>query len=67
MTAKKLLRIDESSLPENWKGATLADVTEYIQRGKGPKYIERSDLPVINQKCIRWFGIQKEHLKYVDL
>jgi len=66
MTAKKLLRIDESCLPENWKGATLADVTEYIQRGKGPKYIERSDLPVINQKCIRWFGIQKEHLKYVD-
>ncbi|MEK6762944.1 MAG: restriction endonuclease subunit S [Nitrospirota bacterium] len=66
MTAKKLLTIDKSSLPESWKGATLADVTEYIQRGKGPKYIERSDLPVINQKCIRWFGIQKEHLKYVD-
>ena len=66
MTAKKLPRIDESSLPTNWKVATLADVTEYIQRGKGPKYIDRSNLPVINQKCIRWFGIQKEHLKYVD-
>ena len=66
VTAKKLLTIDESSLPEGWTGSTLADVTGYIQRGKGPKYIERSDLPVINQKCIRWFGIQKEHLKYVD-
>ena len=66
MTAKTLLTIDESSLPKGWKGLTLADVTGYIQRGKGPKYIERSDLPVINQKCIRWFGIQKEHLKYVD-
>ncbi|MDH4084696.1 MAG: restriction endonuclease subunit S [Nitrospira sp.] len=66
MTAKKLLTIDESSLPEGWKGSTLADVAGYIQRGKGPKYIECSDLPVINQKCIRWFGIQKEHLKYVD-
>lgn len=66
MTAKKLLTTDESSLPKGWKGSTLADVTGYIQRGKGPKYIERSDLPVINQKCIRWFGIQKEHLKYVD-
>jgi len=60
------LTIDESSLPKGWKGLTLADVTGYIQRGKGPKYIEHSDLPVINQKCIRWFGIQKEHLKYVD-
>ena len=63
MTAKKLLTIDVSSFPKGWTGSTLADVTGYIQRGKGPKYIERSDLPVINQKCIRWFGIQKEHLK----
>ena len=66
MTDKKLVSIDEYSLPKDWKASTLADVTEYIQRGKGPKYIEHSDLPVINQKCIRWFGIQKEHLKYVD-
>jgi len=66
MTDKKLPRIDGTALPNGWKVATLADVTEYIQRGKGPKYVEHSDLPIINQKCIRWFGIQKEHLKYVD-
>ena len=66
MTAKKFLTIDESFLPKGWKASRLADVTGYIQRGKGPKYIEYSDLPVINQKCIRWIGIQKEHLKYVD-
>ncbi|MDD2389918.1 MAG: restriction endonuclease subunit S [Desulfobacterales bacterium] len=66
MIDKKFVTIDESSLPVNWSVVTIGDITEYIQRGKSPKYIENSGLPVINQKCIRWFGIQKEHLKYVD-
>ncbi len=66
MMDKKRLALDESTLPKNWVVATLKEVTQYIQRGKGPKYIIKSELPVINQKCIRWFGIQKEYLKYVD-
>jgi type I restriction enzyme S subunit len=49
-----------------WVTATLADVTEYISRGKSPKYTNYSSLPVINQRAIRWFGIQEEHLKYID-
>jgi type I restriction enzyme, S subunit len=54
-----------SELPDGWKIATIADVTDYISRGKSPKYTDLSSLPVVNQKAIRWFGIQKEHLKYV--
>jgi restriction endonuclease S subunit len=54
-----------SELPDGWKIATIAEVTDYISRGKSPKYTDLSSLPVVNQKAIRWFGIQKEHLKYV--
>jgi type I restriction enzyme S subunit len=55
-----------SKQPPGWVTATLADVTEYISRGKSPKYTHHSSLPVVNQRAIRWFGIQEEHLKYVD-
>lgn len=51
--------------PSGWTITTIAEITEYISRGKSPKYAEYSSLPVINQRAIRWFGIQKEHLKYI--
>lgn len=55
-----------SGLPKGWVETTIADITTYVQRGKGPKYsADQNDFPVINQKAIRWFGIQAEHLKYV--
>jgi type I restriction enzyme S subunit len=53
------------ALPSSWANATIGEVTEYLSRGKSPKYTDRSTLPVINQRSIRWFGIQDEHLKYV--
>jgi type I restriction enzyme S subunit len=49
-----------------WAIAKISDITEYLSRGKQPKYAIHSSLPVINQRAIRWFGIQNEHLKYVD-
>lgn len=55
-----------SKLPKGWATVTLADVTDYISRGKSPKYTEHSKLPVINQRAIRWSGIQQEYLKYID-
>lgn len=55
-----------SELPEGWATAKMSDVTEYISRGKSPKYAAHSSLPVINQRAIRWFGIQEEYLKYID-
>lgn len=57
--------MNNSELPSGWADTTIADVTTYISRGKSPKYAEHSSLPVVNQRAIRWFGIQDEHLKYV--
>ncbi|WP_094462979.1 restriction endonuclease subunit S [Pannonibacter phragmitetus] len=55
-----------SGLPKGWVETTIGEVCNYIQRGKSPKYVERSKLPVINQKCVRWAGIDERYLKYVD-
>lgn len=52
-------------LPSTWATPILKDVCEYIQRGKSPKYIDNSELPVINQKCVRWNGVDVEHVKYI--
>jgi type I restriction enzyme S subunit len=54
-----------SVLPNGWSNTTIGEVTESISRGKSPKYTEISSLPIVNQRAIRWFGIQDEHLKYV--
>ncbi|MEQ9487061.1 restriction endonuclease subunit S [Coleofasciculus sp. F4-SAH-05] len=54
-----------SKLPPGWAITTISDITEYLSRGKQPKYASYSSLPVINQKAIRWFGIQNEYLKYI--
>lgn len=54
-----------SELPAGWTWATVGDITDYVSRGKSPKYTDKSELPVVNQRAIRWFGIQNEHLKFV--
>lgn len=54
-----------SELPPGWVFATVGEVTSYVSRGKSPKYAEKSALPVVNQRAIRWFGIQREHLKFI--
>jgi type I restriction enzyme S subunit len=54
-----------SELPRNWTETRIGEIALYVQRGKSPKYTDRSDLPVINQKCIRWHGIDKVHVKYI--
>jgi type I restriction enzyme, S subunit len=52
-------------LPDGWEWTTIGAISNYVQRGKSPKYTEASDLPVINQKCIRWNGIEIQHLKFI--
>ncbi|WP_440958652.1 restriction endonuclease subunit S [Oceanicaulis sp. LC35] len=54
-----------SDLPEGWAETTLNAISSYIQRGKSPKYTDKSDLPVINQKAVRWWGIDEAALKFV--
>jgi type I restriction enzyme, S subunit len=55
-----------SKIAPGWSVTTIAEITEYLSRGKQPKYVSNSSLPVINQKAIRLSGIQTEYLKYVD-
>ena len=55
-----------TSLPYGCVETTVGNVTTSVSRGKSPKYIEKSALPVVNQRCIRWTGIVEEHLKFVD-
>src|SRR5579859_6938600 len=55
-----------SELPKGWEATPIRNIVSYVQRGKSPKYIDRSDLPVVNQKCVRWWGIDENYLKFVD-
>ena len=38
---------------EDWQMVTLEDITSLVTRGIAPKYSDKSDQIVINQKCIR--------------
>lgn len=59
------MNITVSDLPKSWTKLNIGDVAEYVQRGKSPKYAAVSILPVINQKCVRWLGVDVEHVKYI--
>ncbi|MCB1943181.1 MAG: restriction endonuclease subunit S, partial [Candidatus Accumulibacter sp.] len=45
------------ALPDRWRWVRFADVTSYIQRGKGPDYADQSNHVVVSQKCVRWSGL----------
>ena len=51
--------------PYNWHFCKLINISNYIHRGKSPKY-GQSDLPIIAQKCNQWKGIEIEKCLYVD-
>ena len=48
---KALPPISEEEIPEipsNWVWCKLGEVSEYVQRGKSPKYVESSLIPVLS-------------------
>ncbi|QTT91023.1 restriction endonuclease subunit S [Pseudomonas chlororaphis] len=52
-------------LPAGWEWSRLGDVSVYIQRGKGPVYIDQSDFKVVSQKCVRWTGLDLQPARFI--
>ena len=51
---------------ETVKLVQKSDLYIDVFRGKSPKYSDKSDSIILNQKCIRWNCIELEHSKSVD-
>lgn len=69
----RALLADDSSVgdavfkvPPTWIWTRLDDVAVYIQRGKGPTYVENSGVPVVSQKCIQDSGFDLSKARFVD-
>lgn len=67
---KPLLPVTEEekpyALPQEWEWVRLGAIASYIQRGKGPSYVDCSTHRVISQKCVRWYGLDLEPARYID-
>ncbi len=53
-------------VPKTWKWVRLGDAAIYQQRGKSPKYTEKSQYPVISQRCVRTNHIDWSVVKYIN-
>lgn len=53
-------------LPVGWEWSRLGNVSEYIQRGKGPAYVDQSDFRVVSQKCVRWTGLDLQPARFIE-
>ena len=53
-------------LPPGWNWTRFEELTSYQQRGKSPKYVNHSSVPVISQKCVQWQGFDISKARFVD-
>ena len=51
--------------PQGWKWPRLNSICSYIQRGKGPQYVDKSDVPVVSQKCVQWAGFSLAPARFI--
>ena len=54
-------------LPEGWRWDRLGDLCSYVNRGRGPKYVPANGVRVLNQRCIRWEGVDFTYCKQTDV
>lgn len=52
--------------PKKWDIKKIKDISTYLKRGISPKYVDDSNIKVINQKCIYWRDLRLENCKYYD-
>ena len=52
-------------IPDHWQWTHLEQLCLYIQRGKGPKYVEKSSTHVVSQKCVQWSGFDLSSARFV--
>ncbi len=61
--------MEESELgeiPKGWRIRKLSSVTDYLNRGISPKYLEDGGVLVLNQKCIRDFRVDESKSRRHD-
>jgi len=51
-------------IPNHWKIQPLKTVTQLVNRGNSPEYVDESSVKVINQACIQWSGLNLENIKF---
>lgn len=59
------LHLGPFPVPDHWQWTRLEQICLYIQRGKSPKYVERSSTHVISQKCVQWSGFDLSSARFV--
>lgn len=53
------------SVPAHWQWSRLEQICLYIQRGKGPKYVDKSSTYVVSQKCVQWSGFELATARFI--
>lgn len=59
------LHLKPFPIPDHWQWTRLEQISLYIQRGKGPKYVEKGSTHVISQKCVQWSGFDLSSARFV--
>lgn len=52
-------------IPDHWQWTRLEQICLYVQRGKGPKYVDKSSTYVISQKSVQWSGFDLSSARFV--
>lgn len=54
-------------MSEGTEVRNLSELTLSFGRGKTPKYVQDSEIHVLNQACVHWDGFHLENVKYQNV